>query len=106
MVGTASTTVDAISRHLTSPNATQSTHATRGASAHLRYQGSRPILAIIQLSFSHSNSCHWLVTMPPVSPLFWLYAHHSQPLAGTELYAAAPPCGVAATRGLRVVGSS
>jgi hypothetical protein len=26
-------------------------------------------------TFCQWTSCHSLVTMPPVSPLFWLYAH-------------------------------
>jgi len=39
------------------------------------------------------HTCHWFLTMPPVSPLFSLYAHHSQPWMGSRLYLAAPPCG-------------
>jgi hypothetical protein len=34
------------------------------------------------------------MTMPPVSPLFSLYAHHIQPLSGTLLKDAAAPCSV------------
>jgi hypothetical protein len=60
--------------------------------------------AIMKLTFSQCTSCQLLCTMPPVSPLFWLYAHQFQPLSGSVLYADAPLCGGAAAGGRRAGG--
>lgn len=58
---------------------------SRKAADHRKYHGRKPRRATIQLIFSQLKSCHWFMTMPPVSPLFSLYAHHSHPLTGTVL---------------------